>query len=80
MAHRLLPLFSLIAHRFSPPLEGAGVGHPELVEGLPSGTVENRSLQPLLQKLAEKVDIVGTVPRTVRKTARSGTARVVALA
>ena len=25
-------------------------------------------------KLAEKVDIVGTVPRTVRKTARSGTA------
>ncbi len=25
-------------------------------------------------KLAEKVDIVGTVPRTVRKAARSGTA------
>ena len=48
LAPRLLPLFSLIAHCFSPPLEGAGVGHPELGEGLPSGTVENRSLQPLL--------------------------------
>ena len=46
LAHRLLPLFSLVAHRFSPPLAGVGGGHPELVEGLPAGTVENRSLQP----------------------------------
>ena len=57
MAHRLLPLFSLVAHRFSPPLAGVGGGHPELVEGLPAGTVENRSLQP-----PSHACDVGTVP------------------
>ena len=36
---------------------GAGGGHPELVEGLPCGTVGNRSLQPLLHACD-----VGTVP------------------
>ena len=29
-----------------PPPAGVGGGHPELVEGLPGGTVENRPLQP----------------------------------
>ena len=57
LAHRLLPLFSLVAHRFSPPLAGVGGGHPELVEGLPSGTVGNRSLQP-----PSHACDVGTVP------------------
>ena len=37
-----------VIHCSCPPLAGVGGGHPELVEGLPSGTVENRSLQPLL--------------------------------
>jgi hypothetical protein len=49
-----------ISRCFCPPLAGVGGGHPELVEGLPAGTVENRSLQPHYM-LAEKVDIVGTV-------------------
>ena len=102
LAHRLLPLFSLVAHRFSPPLEGVGEGHPELVEGLPDGTVGNRSLQPPLQTCGESGYCrdcspnspkrkaarsgyragcrIGLITLIARKTARSGTARVVPLA
>ena len=79
LPYRLFFLFSLAPRRSCPPLAGVGGGHPELVEGLPCGTVGNRSLQPPLQTCGESgycwdCCVVGTVPRTVRKAARSGTA------